>query len=83
MNLLVYNIRKFSGRCNLEMVSGDEYRIPDSSFEASTYKEDVGKGYSGPSESRLNNFKSPNGLCVYFVFNKQLIHGEINQICML
>ena len=52
----------FIDRCNREMVSGVEGRIPDMNFEASSYDEAAGEQFSGPSEARLDNHKSADGM---------------------
>ena len=44
------------------MVSGDIGRISDANFEASSYDEAAGEKFSGPSEARLDNFKSAEGM---------------------
>ena len=44
------------------MVSGVEGRIPDMNFEASSYDEAAGEQFSGPSEARLDNHKSADGM---------------------
>ena len=57
-----FNLIDFVDRCNREMVSGDEGRIPDTNFEASSFDEAAGETFSGPSEARLNNHKSIGGM---------------------
>lgn len=44
------------------MISGDVGRISDWNFEASSYDEAAGQKFSGPSEARLDNHKSANGM---------------------